>query len=39
VKCLIEVYVNFTSEFDGGHGLLINTFAFKPDCVCIAKQI
>jgi len=22
VKCLIEVYIDFTSEFDSGHGLL-----------------
>jgi len=22
VKCLIEVYINFTSEFDRGHGPL-----------------
>jgi len=25
VKCLIEVYVNFTSEFDHGHGPLMWT--------------
>jgi len=23
VKCLIEVYINFTSDFDRGHGPLI----------------
>jgi len=26
VKCLIEVYINFTSEFDRGHGPLKEVF-------------
>jgi len=25
VKCLIEIYINFTSEFDHGHGPLTFT--------------
>jgi len=27
MKCLTEVYINFTSEFDRGHGPL--TFSFQ----------
>jgi len=32
MKCLIEVYINRTSEFDGGHGPLMCVFTTNKYC-------
>jgi len=43
VKCLIQIYINFTSEFDCGHGPLVNqvhrTFSPNEGGIAIDKVL